>query len=70
MVRKWIEVRRQLTPEAEERIRQRVHRAGQVIALLAVELDPQLRELAATDPEAYLRNKEASGESEPSLSRQ
>lgn len=65
MAKKWSEIRRQLSPEAEARIRQKVADKGIVLALHAAETDPKLRELAETDSEAYLRYKRAHGEAEP-----
>lgn len=64
MTKKWSEIRRQHAPEVEARIRQRVANAGKVMALYAAEADPELRELAETDAEAYLRTKQAGGSSE------
>lgn len=70
MAKKWSEIRGNFSPEAEARIREQIANAGIVMALYAAETDPLLRELADTDPEAYLRFKQDGGASEPSLSQQ
>ena len=70
MAKKWSEIRRQHPPEVEARIRRKVANAEVVMKLYAVETDPKLRELAETDSEAYLRNKQAHNDSAPSRSQQ
>jgi hypothetical protein len=62
MAKKWSEIRKQHAPEVEARISQKVINRGKVIALIATETDPILRELAEIDPDVYLRRKEACGD--------